>query len=189
MNEHYKTIQHWGDNFEVYQTALKTAKKGDLFVEVGVWLGHSICWLGEHAKDIKIHAVDLFFGENMHKEIVENGFKDASDVRGQFESNLELQGIKERVQIHQGDSYLLASDFTDESIKCVYIDGDHSYTGLLLDIAAYYPKVKHKGIIGGHDWENTDANVKRAVSDFASRYNLEVHVTTEAWPSWYIIKP
>lgn len=59
--------------------------------------------------------------------------------------------------------------FDDASVDIVFLDGDHSYSGVNQDINLYLPKVRPGGIISGHDYGNPDkanhvlAGVKKAV--------------------------
>ena len=64
----------------------------------------------------------------------------------------------------------------DGTLDFVFIDADHSYEGAKQDIAAWYPKVKKGGWIGGHDYGRANKNrpwgVKRAVDKFVKEYGL-----------------
>jgi len=42
----------------------------------------------------------------------------------------------------------------DGSLDCAFIDGDHSYEAVSLDIRLWRPKVKPGGILSGHDYHN-----------------------------------
>jgi hypothetical protein len=52
----------------------------------------------------------------------------------------------------------------------VYIDGDHSYEAVRDDLRAWYPKLKHGGVLCGDDYYWRDAknelSIKRAVDEF-----------------------
>lgn len=41
--------------------------------------------------------------------------------------------------------------YEDESVDMAFIDGDHSEEGIMGDLRAVYPKVKHGGVILCHD--------------------------------------
>jgi uncharacterized Rossmann fold enzyme len=61
----------------------------------------------------------------------------------------------------------------------VFIDADHSYEGCKADIAAWAPKVKPGGWLGGHDYENTafpKFGVTRAVNEYACATGLPVEL-------------
>jgi hypothetical protein len=75
-----------------------------------------------------------------------------------------------------------ASPYIPNDLDMVYIDGNHAYEYVKKDIELYTPKVKHGGLIGGHDYQLYD--VQRAVCDFAYANNYYVHV---ALPDWWIV--
>lgn len=63
-----------------------------------------------------------------------------------------------------------ARQINDASMDFVFLDADHSEQGLRADIAAWIPKVKKGGWIGGHDYLNNHpeydfSGVKRAVDE------------------------
>lgn len=50
------------------------------------------------------------------------------------------------------------NDFEDLSLDCVYIDGNHRYDQVKMDILSWKNKVKSGFFIGGHDWTRVDPN-------------------------------
>lgn len=68
----------------------------------------------------------------------------------------------------------------------VYIDGAHDYQSVKDDIAAWWPKIKQDGFIGGHDFIHIHESVIRAVIEFAFSFNLVLRVES---PDWWIQKP
>ena len=46
----------------------------------------------------------------------------------------------------------------------VYIDAKHDYESVKRDIELYLPKIKHKGILAGHDYHHVWPGVKKAVN-------------------------
>lgn len=75
-----------------------------------------------------------------------------------------------RVEIREGWSTEVARSVPDGSLDMVFLDADHSYEGVRDDIAAWLPKVRKGGWIGGHDYENNEpaydfSGVKRAVDE------------------------
>ena len=51
------------------------------------------------------------------------------------------------------------TDFKDESLDFVYIDGDHSYRFVVEDIREWSKKVRPGGIVSGHDYACTDPQI------------------------------
>jgi predicted O-methyltransferase YrrM len=53
--------------------------------------------------------------------------------------------------------------YTDGSLDFVFIDAEHKYEFVMMDIISWLPKVKQGGVIAGHDygWEG----VTRAINE------------------------
>ena len=93
-------------------------------------------------------AMDKLYNE-VKNEL--SNYKNATLMRGTFEE--------------------MASNFEDNSVDVIFIDGDHTYEGALKDLQIAYSKVnKQKGIICGDDisWDG----VKAACDHFFQSKNL-----------------
>lgn len=51
-----------------------------------------------------------------------------------------------------------ASLLEDNSVDFIYIDGNHSYSSVIEDLKIWSKKIKHNGIIAGHDFNWTQVN-------------------------------
>ena len=76
----------------------------------------------------------------------------------------------------------------------IYLDAGHYYDAVISDLRTWYPKLKHGGIMAGHDFLNEDYKVKEAVYDFVKHngINATVNIIPENNPndaSFYFIKP
>ena len=69
----------------------------------------------------------------------------------------------------------MAHAIEDESLDLVYVDCDHSYSGVKRDINSYWQKLKTGGIMAFHDFENEAYGVKAAVLEFAYDNKLTVN--------------
>lgn len=72
-----------------------------------------------------------------------------------------------------------AKAIDDRSLDLVFIDADHSYEGVKADLAAWAPKVKAGGWLGGHDYKNPApefnfSGVDRAANEWASAWGVVV---------------
>lgn len=97
-----------------------------------------------------------------------------------------------RSKILRGRTTAMAQYVPDNSVDLVYIDADHSYSGCIQDIHAYWPKLKSGGICAFHDYKNSAYGVNQAVHDFASAFSLQIFEIPEdsiADAGAYIIKP
>lgn len=147
----YQTIEggFWFKNaYERLFAALPTDRPS-VWVEVGIFHGCSLSWLGVEVVNrglpVTIHAVDSFAGWP--------GVAQGPALRASFERNLApvAAALGDRWVVHPVPSVAAAQRFTDASVDLVWIDADHSYEAVRDDIAAWRPKVRAGGIIGGDD--------------------------------------
>ena len=105
------------------------------------------------------------------------------------------------------------TDFADESLDFVYIDGDHSYRFVVEDIREWAKKVKKGGVVSGHDYACTDPEINalpkryrkheevgRAVDEYIEANGienfyilgrskpLEEELKNDQFLSWFFIK-
>jgi hypothetical protein len=104
--------------------------------------------------------------------------------------------------IRRQSSVEAAEFMPDESLDFVYIDADHDYFNCKRDIEAWFPKVRHGGLVAGHDYLNwsreegagCDFGVKAAVDEYCTRHGYKLHVTSEdfwegnPYPTWWFVK-
>lgn len=70
------------------------------------------------------------------------------------------------------------------SLDFVFIDANHTYEEVKKDLAAWWPKVRTNGLFCGHDF-NMDG-VNKAVREFASEPNRDIHHISHPVDVWYI---
>jgi Methyltransferase domain len=99
-----------------------------------------------------------------------------------------MSGTKEfgeRFVLHKEESDKIVNDFENESLDFVFVDGIHTYDGVISDCRNYYSKVKKGGIFAGHDFTMIP-DVNRAVVEFAREQGKEI-LNTEV-DVWYWVK-
>jgi hypothetical protein len=74
---------------------------------------------------------------------------------------IKIQKKYKNMHIIRQDSGKASMKFKDNYFDFVFIDGDHSYKGVLKDIKSWYPKVKTGGYLSGHDYQRK--TVKKAI--------------------------
>lgn len=87
-----------------------------------------------------------------------------------------------RARVIEASSVDAAAREADHSFDLVFLDADHSERGVRTDIAAWLPKVKPGGWIGGHDLDNDDARydfsgVRRAVEAWCPKFETDDNFT------------
>ena len=130
--------------------------------EIGVCFGWStdlICRMVPNLS--KIYAIDNY-----------TSFTDWNGTRLTCERQaLIREYAHNKLSVHAGkvdfrciSSKQFASSINDKYLDFIFIDGDHSYAGVLQDLVMYWPKIKDGGIFAGHDALLPDVN--RALRDF-----------------------
>jgi hypothetical protein len=144
------------------RVAEKYRNKPVRIVELGVWKGHSVCYLAYKLPQAEVFAVDLF--ENSYRyDGHEKLLKQLPNVREEFDKMVKHYDVK-NIKVLQGCSWEMAKEFEDGSVDFLFIDADHSFECVRKDIQAWLPKMKGDGIIAGHDWEHPKhPGVKKAV--------------------------
>ena len=160
--------------------------KNGIYAEIGVLAG-------EFSKDIylylspkKLVLIDFFTG------MCGSGDQDGNNFR---EYNLDHEYIKltnfindinsstTTIEAIKGNSSTILSNYDSNIFDMIYIDGDHSYEGVLKDLEVSYDKIKNNGWIMGHDYEinknktnnNYNFGIKKAVDEFCIKYNQTIY--------------
>lgn len=122
-------------------------------------------------------------------------YKEATNEFGDFDKWFELcSEIVDRypaARLVRDLSVNAAKGFADRTLDWVYLDGNHSSRHVLEDLDAWWPKIKHGGLLGGHDFCNRKDNgwfceVEEAVKRWTAERGLAFTVTP--CTSWWIIK-
>jgi hypothetical protein len=129
-------------------------------VEIGSYAGSAMMGFAEHFQ--KVYAVDPW----------QNGYD--NDQSCSYVVPMERIEVifDSRKKFHKNVTKIKRSSrkavelFKDRSLDFVYIDGDHRYESVLWDISHWFPKVKKRRFIGGHDYdESRFSGVVRAVNE------------------------
>lgn len=86
-----------------------------------------------------------------------------------YESVKEMMAGKP-VTLHRGRSMEIGRNFPDNFFDWVYVDANHLYEFVSEDLHFYYRKIKHGGILAGHDFSRPNSmfyfdGVKKAVHE------------------------
>lgn len=163
---HWEKIQGWFTFKQLYDNMINKFPTGSTFVEIGTWKGKSAVYMGEKMKEVRkimnFYTIDLFLSrDNDHKQFI-----DVEDLYKEAVKNIEP--VKDVVNIIKGSSHEIYNNFEDGSIDFLFIDGGHTYECVKKDLQLWFPKVKYKGIISGHDYEERSAGIRKAVDEFFS---------------------
>lgn len=154
--------------------------------ELGVFLGEFSEVLAS-LRPSNLFLVDLFEG------ITGSGDKDGNNMTyvsmSESRDNLLQKYVDNKaIQIIQSNTKDFLESIPDNSLDYIYIDADHSYEAVCIDLSLARHKVRAGGYIMGHDYISPRFDgVVKAVNEFCSRYNLEIDSLSECGCPTYCI--
>ncbi len=135
--------------------------KGGVCAEVGTQTGAFAKLIQSILRPSKLHIYDISYNVFDHAH---------------FADSIQ-DGI---VELHEGDSSTLLGQLPDQYFDFIYIDGDHSYNGIVKDLAQAARKIRDDGWIVCNDYtiysplEKTKYGVYRAVNEFCLNQGFEI---------------
>lgn len=168
MEHFYQDIPGFFDFAGFYKEAVEQAPDGAKFVEVGAFLGKSTAFLAveivNSGKKIELHVVDTWAPAASDATCTLYG-----NLFERFCAKIDRPEFKGIVNIHRMYSHQAARRFEDGSLDLVWLDGDHSYRAVRLDIDSWHRKLKKPGalraggVLAGHDYY--ELGVRQAVDE------------------------
>lgn len=175
IRRHWYEIDGWFNWRAAQEEAVNRFGDSSRFVEVGTYLGRSLCSLGEvverSGKRITVIGVDTcrgsgpegWRGKDHHAAAVQQG---GGTFAGALHKNVLDCGFGDRIQLVIADSVSAARLFSDASLDWVHLDARHDYASVKADIEAWLPKVKNGGWLSGDDYDEQKwPEVVKAVGD------------------------
>lgn len=133
---------------------------GDV-LEIGSFKGKSTSFIFNAvsaSNNGKLFVIDHFEGVP-GKEKLYGSFKN------DFENNMLKIGAKEKIKILNGASRKMLKKIKSNSLRFIYIDGDHSYNGIRNDLITSLEKIKKGGLIILDDYFNGFPELVRSVNE------------------------
>lgn len=141
--------------------------------EIGVDKGHFSCLMFQNIPELKMYLVDPY---SDYKDI-------ARHVRRRPEAKEMAHTIMKGYDVTwiEDMSENAFNQVPDGSLDFVYIDGNHRYDYVMLDIILWQRKVRKGGMVSGHDYNTRNRRSKRDIAVAVDDYT-EFHKITP----WYI---
>lgn len=181
-------IPGWFDYSALYDRVVAEAKDGDVFVEVGCWLGRSVGHLAkrvqESGKKITLWAVDHGFGTPspvetpLHSPAL-TAF--GGNVMGRMAWNLRECGVYDLVHPLIVPSVRAAKLFADGCLDFVFLDAAHDFVNVTEDLHAWWPKIRPGGLLAGHDYDQGWTGVRQAVDSFFAGRDVQNPDCPQCW--------
>lgn len=192
MEHTYEKITGFLNYTPFYKEAVENGKDGDLFVEIGCFIGKSTSYLATEiansGKKIEFHTMDLWDYEMYSGP--EKIWYDESPEKKLYDDPLEcfkhnIENVKDYVWYFKGDSKKLVENYADNSIDFLFIDGDHSPDGFRKDLELWYPKIKNGCVFSGHDYDHP--GIRGNVQEFFKEPIVDLDIY-QPWTLWKVIK-
>jgi hypothetical protein len=160
---HWSLIPGWFQWRTGQEEAVANFSNGSRFVEVGTYLGRSLCSLAEvvevSGKTIDLIGVDTCTGSGIegprakdyHAGAVREG---GGTFAGLLHRNVLACGASDRISLIISRSETASQFFPDRSIQWVHLDARHDYDSVKQDLLAWLPKVAAGGWISGDDFDS-----------------------------------
>ena len=142
--------------------------------EVGVWQGKNAFNILQSIPNVKLTLVDPY----TNHPYVRKPRTEEKIVAAEAQAYIRLEG--RNVLFLRELSEHAVMDIPDEDLDFVYIDGEHHYDQVMLDLILWSRKVRSGGILCGHDYFKDDRHVMGvvyAVNDYARIHNIKLYIT------------
>jgi len=142
-------------------------------VEVGTYSGSFAITMSINVPKLKLYCVDAW---STYAGL--NDYTDAAYLDEIYRLARRRLGPYKGVEIVKKLSMDALEMFEDESLDFVYIDANHEFPYVAEDIFFWSKKVKHGGIVSGHDYLKTPrkdgmVQVKEVVDAYTEAFNIE----------------
>jgi hypothetical protein len=129
----------------------------ELGVQMGVFAQRT---LSRWPKATEYWLVDLWAEQQNYKDVANVGNETQAKL---FEMALaNTSPWKAKIKVCRDQTVACALKFKDEYFDYVYIDARHDFKGVLMDMDAWWPKLKFGGVFAGHDYlEHRDFRRKK----------------------------
>jgi hypothetical protein len=155
----WSDIPGFFDWARLYDEQVAAASAGDILVEVGCWKGRSLCYLGTAAKaaakGLQVYGIDHGLGDSTPSPFIPYG----ASYYDELVANVAACGLDDgTVQLLRLDAIDAGPYFALNSIRLLFIDGEHTPAGIAGQIKALIDRVMPGGLVAGHDWIGDQPN-------------------------------
>ena len=157
--------------------------------EIGVWAGGYSETLCKANPSMKLFSIDPW-----------RAYRGYREVTSQKRADKHYQEAVERLEpyncvIMRDFSMNAVEAFDDNELDFVYIDGNHDFKNVAMDIVEWSKVVRPGGIVAGHDFKRSKGtkyilHVKDVVQAYAYAYQIKpwFAIRVDNNPSWFWVK-
>lgn len=153
-------------------------RKHTVGCEVGVHAGETTGLLLKKLPTIKrYYAIDPWeiyemYDGSMYRKPGNKKYKTFPAAKKNFYKL--IKPFKKRVTIYAMTSVEAAKHIPKDSLDWVFIDANHEYEYIKENLRIWTIKVKHGGLVAGHDYGNKWKGIKQAVDEFVPKNKLKI---------------
>lgn len=144
--------------------------------EIGVADGRNALAMFERIPDLLLHCIDPWEPYKLNTR---------GGGTNQQHGNYDL--ARERLSPYnanflRGFSTNWVTEFDDEQLDFVYIDGNHDFDFVMTDLIQWTPKVRKGGVVSGHDYyhfKKNPAGVVEAVDAYCGAHGITFNLTEQ----------
>ena len=172
----FKRIHHNFHHIVLYIKDYIMKEKCKNYLEIGTHYGHSMCNMLQSNYNTKYMGIDIFKKWGDSKII--NMEKLANDNIKLFnKKKYDCKLIKANSQ--DKSTINIVKDYFPNGIDILFIDGDHSYNGIINDFNNYFPLVNKDGYIIFDDYlpyknKDTERDAPKAINKIVSLYKDKI---------------
>ena len=166
----------------------------EFFVQLGfkrgaeIGVSHGLNMVDYLEAGLEMYGIDPWMDseDNIHRKVISVEGKYGRTAEGIYElAKIRLAKYPNCTLIRK-DSVEASKDFPKRSLDFVYIDGNHLFGYVAMDLMKWSRKVRRGGIIAGHDyWFPKDWRAGRTYRDV--RYVVDAYVKHCDVDNWYIL--
>ncbi|NTJ11457.1 class I SAM-dependent methyltransferase [Rhizobium lusitanum] len=157
-------------------------QQGGVFVEVGVAFGDFSKFVLDNCRFEKSYLVDIFTLDQQeylwgkHRGEIFGEYSHEAYVRDRFEKEVKAGNV----EVVRSDSFEFLNDLPKDFADVIYIDGDHSYLGVLRDAQVAQKALKNSGYLVFNDYilydhiAQTELGVVPVVNDLCKSGNWKI---------------
>jgi len=162
--------------------------------EVGVLKGKNAQGMFKYIPGLKLYIVDPYIDYDGGQRTYGKKNKNHLEEMMQRMSGKNYEFFK--MKSHHACKYV-----PNDSLDFIYIDGNHKYDYVMMDLINWIPKIKKGGILSGHDFFNRVEGLrggfgaKAAIIDYITFHKFKpLYITHKTkgrrrvHPSWFFIK-
>jgi hypothetical protein len=166
------TLKGWMDYGDFYRWVAEQLPEGGTFVELGVWTGRSLSYMGEYltllGKKATLVGYDQF-NPQYYLGAPRKGMTSEEWCR-EVQETLASHCPWLLPKVVWSDSADAAKFHEDGSVSAIWFDAGHGKAELLRDLEAWRPKIAEGGIMAGHDLGRGHPGVEKALKEFGIKY-------------------